>query len=65
MFLFAGVIIIVSFGFSILGTILRLLGITTGRRPDSQNQARREEDTPATKKIFPDEEGEYVDFEEV
>ncbi len=56
---------ILGFGLSILSFILRLLGVNTSRtsfqKPETPQQPS---DTPQTR-VFQDNEGEYVDFEEV
>ncbi len=79
-FLFFIVIVILLAGLSIVGSIVRsIFGL--GRRPSSANQSqsgrqtytRNEQETPNAKastspthkKIFADDEGEYVDFEEI
>ena len=64
-------LLIIFIGFTILGNILRVLfGI--GKRPPYQNrtsthqkQNRHSHSSGNRKKIFDDDEGEYVDYEEV
>ena len=69
-------LLIVFIGFTILGNILRVLfGI--GKRPpyqandenenfaESSSSNRRSHSSGNRKKIFDDDEGEYVDYEEV
>jgi len=65
------IIIVLVFGISIIGGILRLLfGI--GRKSSFHSNRTEREDTsskvepePKHKKIFDKEDGEYVEFEEV
>lgn len=65
MILFVGLFVLVSFGLSIINAVLRLFGFnrpsTTFR--DERQSAPASEDQP--KKVFEDNEGEYIDFEEV
>ncbi|MBQ8968119.1 MAG: DUF4834 family protein [Bacteroidaceae bacterium] len=60
----SGFLLLVAFGLSLLDFLLRLLGI---RRP--RTIADAPEDGPnepaSQKRVFDDDEGEYVDFEEV
>ena len=63
--LLAGFIIVLSVGFSIIDAVLRMFGL--GRRRPTIN--RDEQPTTASvepqKKKIADDEGEYIDFEEV
>ena len=60
-----------SFGLSILNFLFRLFGInfpvssTRFRRDDFQNTETPKPEAEPQKRIFEDNEGEYVDFEEV
>ena len=65
MLLLAGFFVVLSFGFSILNLIMRFFGIS---QPDFMNknsvsESANEDSKP--KKTIPDDEGEYVEFEEV
>ena len=63
--LLAGFIIVLSVGFSIIDAVLRMFGL--GRRRPTINQ----DEQPTTASVEPqnkkiaDDEGEYIDFEEV
>ena len=65
MIVFVGLFMVVAFGLSIINAVLRFLGF---KRPAT---TFREEapSAPASdaqpKKVFDDNEGEYIDFEEV
>ena len=69
-FLFIIIISIFVLGLSIVGSILRAL-FGFGRRSSSTHQATNTEETEKQKeqskhkKFFSEDEGEYVDFEEV
>lgn len=65
MSLLAGFFVLLSLGFSILEGLLRFLGF--GKRRDTLRDERADQPQPSepTKKVFSDDEGEYVDFEEV
>ena len=63
MLLLGGFFVVLSLGFSILGSLLRLLGFD--RRPASLHKSEPAPEEPESRKVFSDEEGEYVDFEEV
>lgn len=70
-FLFIIVIFIVVLGLSIVGSILRVL-FGFGKRSSSTQQTTNREETEEQqkeqskhKKLFGEDEGEYVDFEEV
>ncbi|WP_321334759.1 DUF4834 family protein [uncultured Bacteroides sp.] len=72
-FLFMIVIFILVLGLSIVSSVLRVLFGFNRRSSSSKNaqtRSREEQDTseqqpPKHKKLFDDDEGEYVDFEEV
>lgn len=66
------IIIVLVFGLSIIGGILRLLfgiGRKVSGRPnhfeEEESGAKAENSEPKRKKIFDKDDGEYVDFEEV
>lgn len=77
-FIFFFVLIIIFFGLTILSGILRAL-FGFGRRNSSsarsssanegkhtrENKKRNARNTPKRKKVFDDDEGEYVEFEEI
>lgn len=69
-FLFLIVIFIFVIGLSIVGSILRVL-FGFGKRSSSTQQTTNREETEEEKeqskhkKLFGEDEGEYVDFEEV
>lgn len=79
-FIFFFVLIIIVFGLTIINNVLRAL-FGLGKRNDSsarstssnnrsnqstyKNQNGNAQDTPKRKKLFDDDEGEYVEFEEV
>lgn len=74
LFFFILLFILISTGLSVVRYILRLFGLTTDRRSDKQQDApntwEKESDSqqrkPANKKkIIGEDEGEYVDYEEV
>lgn len=78
-FIFFFVLIIIVFGLTIISGVLRAL-FGFGKRNNSstrstssnngtnhstfESQKRNAHDTPKRKKLFDDDEGEYVDFEE-
>ena len=65
MLLLVGFFVVLSFGFSILNLIMRFFGIS---QPDFMNKNNVSEPTnedSKPKKTIPDDEGEYVEFEEV
>jgi len=75
-FIFFFVLIIIVFGLTIISGVLRaLFGFgkrnstrsNSGNSTDSasQNKKRSAQNTPKRKKVFEEDEGEYVDFEEV
>lgn len=72
-FLFIILLIIFIFGISIISGILRLffgLGRKATRNPGEQHSEHRKSSQSTSrpkkqKKIFDDDEGEYVDFEEI
>lgn len=72
-FLFIILLIIFIFGISIISGILRFffgLGRKTTRNPGEQHSEQRKSSQSTSrpkkqKKIFDDDEGEYVDFEEI
>ncbi len=69
--LLIGVFLVLSFGLSILSFLFRLFGInfpvssTHFWHDASQSTTSQEPDKEPQKRIFEDNEGEYVDFEEV
>lgn len=77
-FVFFFVLIIIFFGLTIISGVLRALfgfGKRTSTRSTSSNseandstysnKKRNEQDSPKRKKLFDDDEGEYVEFEEM
>lgn len=77
-FLFIIIIAILLIGLSIVGTVIRSIFGLGGRRSSrsyqnpssdfSQKEAKQEGNTtthPKRKKLFSEDEGEYVDFEEI
>ncbi len=61
-FFLVGFLVVINIGFSILGSIFRAFG--GGRRTPTTDNIRQPEEEPK-KKIFEDNEGEYIDYEEV
>lgn len=73
-FIFFFVLIIIIFGLTIISRILNVLfgfGKRNTSSPDQSTKSTHKnnngnvQDTPKRKKIFDDNEGEYVDFEEL
>ena len=62
--LFVGFFVILSFGLSILGAILRLFGFNVPG-PKRDEAAPQSPESSQRQRVFEDGEGEYVDFEEV
>lgn len=63
MLLFVGFFVVVSLGMSFLQAIYRLF---TGNGSRSRKEEIRQTNEPSSQtKVFADNEGEYVDFEEV
>lgn len=63
MLLFVGFFVVVSLGMSFLQAIYRLL---TGNGSRGHKEKIRQTNEPSSQtKVFSDDEGEYVDFEEV
>lgn len=65
MLLLVGFFVVLSFGFSILNLIMRFFGISRPDLADKDNIPDATGKEPQRKKTIPDDEGEYVDFEEV
>ena len=67
MLLFMGFFLVLAFGMSVLNVVLRLFGINSPRTPFRDEEAAPAEPTESAepKRVFSDDEGEYVDFEEV
>lgn len=65
MIFFLGLFIVLSLGLSVVGTVLRLLGFSWTKAEERENVAPTSTSTSQTTKIIPDDEGEYIDFEEV
>ena len=69
--LLIGVFVVLSFGLSILNFLFRLFGINFPisskhfRHDGFQTTETQKPDAEPQKRIFEDNEGEYVDFEEV
>lgn len=64
MLLFVGFFLVVGLGLSFVSAVLRLFGF--GRsRTTLKDEIESPDDAPQQKKVFSDDEGEYVDFEEV
>ncbi|MBP5381344.1 MAG: DUF4834 family protein [Bacteroidaceae bacterium] len=64
MLLFVGFFVVVSLGVSFLHTISRFL-TGNGFRKSHKEEIRQTNEPSAQTKVFSDDEGEYVDFEEV
>lgn len=64
MSLIAGFFIVLGLGFSLLRSILRLFGINVPRMTVRSNQPEPEENAEQ-RKVFSDDEGEYIDFEDI
>jgi hypothetical protein len=69
-FIFFFILIILFFGLTIISGILRVLfGFgrqrSSSTRPSSAQKKGNVRNTPKRKKLFEDNEGEYVEFEEV
>lgn len=62
--LFVVLFMLLSFGLSLINAVLRLFGIRLPKAGQKGNAEVRSEAQPQ-KKRFADDEGEYVDFEEV
>ena len=61
-----GLVVLLGVFSTLLGTIMRLLGIhsrTTSQFRSDDGQTAQQDNAP--KKVFNDNEGEYIDFEEV
>ena len=66
MLVFVGFFVVASFGLSVIQLILRMLGVDVRSRSTLRsNDEPKQPDAPTPKRKFPDEEGEYIDFEEV
>lgn len=65
MLLLVGFFVVLSFGFSILNLIMRFFGINLPDFAGKDNIAEPTNKEPQSKKTIPDDEGEYVEFEEV
>ncbi|MBQ6189972.1 MAG: hypothetical protein IJK45_07370 [Bacteroidaceae bacterium] len=65
MLLLTGIFVVLSFGFSILNLIMRFFGINLPDLTGKDNIAEPSNKEPQSKKTIPDDEGEYVEFEEV
>ncbi|MBQ8050573.1 MAG: DUF4834 family protein [Bacteroidaceae bacterium] len=65
MFLFVGFFVVASFGLSIIQMLMRLFGINTRQRTTLQGDETSHPDSQAQKRVFTEDEGEYVDFEEI
>jgi hypothetical protein len=57
-------IFIVVFGLMFVGNILKAF-FSTGHHNKPSGQSQQETDKPAQKKVFEEDDGEYVDFEEI
>ena len=65
MIFFLGLFIVLSLGMSVVGTVLRLLGFSWPKVEERENVAPSSTSASQTTKTIPDDEGEYIDFEEV
>jgi hypothetical protein len=70
MLIFLALFVVLAFGLSILSAFLRLFGIKlpiNGTRHQSSVKSNdpQQPDSEQPKRVFSDNEGEYVDFEEV
>ena len=65
MLLLVGFFVVLSFGFSILNLILRFFGINQFNYTNKDNITEQPPQDSKPKKTIPDDEGEYVEFEEV
>lgn len=65
MIFFLGLFIVLSLGMSVVGTVLRLLGFNWPKAEERENVAPSSTSASQTTKTIPDDEGEYIDFEEV
>ena len=66
MLVFLGFFLIASFGLSVLQIIMRMLGFDSRSRSSLHNEKKVSRPKQEPKKpVISDDEGEYVDFEEV